>query len=66
MYTTTHILKSFDALTAKLTVEVNILWDGSFVETKTITLTLPVDAQGQATTDQGLISGIINRSEELV
>ena len=60
MYTTTHILKSFDALTAKLTVEVNIFWDGVFVERSDITLKLPVDTRGFVTTDQGLINGIIN------
>ena len=59
MYTTTHILKSFNALTAKLTVEVNILWNGGLVESKELVLTLPVDANGFVTTDQQLINGLI-------
>ena len=59
MYTITHILKSFNPLTAKLTVEVSILWDGVFVESNNISVTLPVDAQGQATTDLRLINSLV-------
>ena len=60
MYTTQYSWKSFDPLTARLTVEVNIIWNGTFVETKTIGLTLPVDSSGQATTDESLVASIIN------
>jgi hypothetical protein len=61
MYTTTYTWKSFDPFTARLTVDVDILWDSVFVETKTIGLTLPVDTGGFVTTDLGLIEGIINQ-----
>ena len=60
MYTTTYTWKSFNAVTARLTVEVDILWDSVFVETKTIGLTLPVDTSGFVTTDRSLIESIIN------
>ena len=59
MYSTNYNWKSFDPLTAKLTVEVNVLWDGVIEESRDIRLTLPVDADGAATTDQGLVDFLI-------
>lgn len=61
MYSTNYTWKSFDPLTAKLTVEVNILWNGIFAQARDISLTLPVDASGVATTDSGLIDYIVNQ-----
>ena len=60
MYSTNYTWKSFDPLTAKLTVEVNILWEGTLVEIRDIRLTLPVDDMGYATTDTGIIDNIVN------
>lgn len=60
MYSTNYTWKSFNPFTARLTVDVDILWDSVFVETKTIGLTLPVDSSGAVTTDVSLIEGIIN------
>jgi hypothetical protein len=60
MYTTNYNWKSFDPLTAKLTVEVDVFWDGTFVETRDIRLTLPVDSMGYATTDTGLIDYLVD------
>jgi hypothetical protein len=60
MYTTNYTWKSFNPLTARLTVEVNIFWNGIFAETRDISLTLPVDTSGVASTDTGLIDRLIN------
>lgn len=61
MYTFTYTWTSFDPLTAKLTVSVQVLYDGNPVETKTIRITLPVDpATGAATTNTGIIDYLVN------
>ena len=54
-YSTTYQLKSFDALTSRLTVTVQVLYDSTLTETKEINVTLPVNSQGFVTTDMTLI-----------
>lgn len=58
-YTTDYTLISFDAVAARLTVEVRVLWAGVETETKTFGVTLPVDQYGAVTTDLQVIDLLI-------
>lgn len=54
-YTTEYSLKSFDPITSKLTVDVEVFYNSSLTETHELTVTLPVNSQGAVTTDLTLI-----------
>lgn len=58
-YTTEYTLISFDAVAVRLTVEVRVLWAGVVQETKTITVPMPVNSQGNTTTDMNQIDLLV-------